>query len=280
MANIDLIKKLCSLTQEELIKVLKRYLQDRYKEITVTDKYIVAEGEIPICLCAHLDTVGQKPPTNIYYDPEAEVMWSPQLLGADDRAGIYSIISIIERGYRPSIIFTTDEEIGAMGARALVSEKPKCPLENLKAIIELDRHGSNDSVYYDFDNKDFERYINKYGFRTALGSFTDISILASAWEIPAVNLSIGYYDEHSLIEHLKLDELENTIVKVCKILDDSLTMPKFTYKEKEYVVNWNYNFIPSKKGLCEFCLNKIEGKHKILYGMKVCKDCYTAYLDT
>lgn len=54
-------------------------------------------------------------------------MWSPQLLGSDDRAGVYAIIQIIEAGYKPHVIFTTDEEIGAVGAQKLIEDFPECP---------------------------------------------------------------------------------------------------------------------------------------------------------
>ena len=106
---------------------MTKYLRKHEYKVIATKQYILAEGELPVCLVAHLDTVEKKPPTDIYFDKEQGVMWSPQLLGADDRAGVYAIIQIIEAGYKPHVIFTTDEEIGALGAQKLIEDFPECP---------------------------------------------------------------------------------------------------------------------------------------------------------
>ena len=106
---------------------MKNYLQKKGYKLKATKDYIIAEGTIPICLCAHLDTVGIELPSEIYYDSVNRIMWSPQLLGADDRAGVYAIIKILEKGYRPHIIFTTDEEKGGLGAQKLIEDFPECP---------------------------------------------------------------------------------------------------------------------------------------------------------
>ena len=114
--------------QHRLKDLLKLYLKQwGYTNIISTREYIVAEGSIPICLVAHLDTVNENPPEEIFYDQEQRVMWSPDLLGADDRAGVYAIIRILSDGYRPHIIFTTDEEKGALGAQKLIEDFSECP---------------------------------------------------------------------------------------------------------------------------------------------------------
>ena len=177
-----------------------------------------AEGDIPILLCAHIDTVFDNPPTMIFTDPEEEVIWAPQGLGADDRAGVYAIMDIIMSGFRPSVLFTTDEEIGCLGAKELVRKYPKCPFKNIKAIIQLDRRGYCDCVFYGCDNKHFTAWIESAGFVENEGSFTDISIICPKWGIAGVNLSVGYYLEHSNAEFLRLKELDKTLVKVKTLL--------------------------------------------------------------
>jgi len=231
-----------------------------------------------------LDTVEQKPPVDIYYDQEQGVMWSPQLLGADDRAGVYAIIQIVEAGYRPHIIFTTDEEIGAVGAQVLVTQKPDCPLENLKAIIQLDRRGSDDCVFYDCDNPDFTKYIESFGFKQAYGSFSDISVIAPIWGVAAVNLSVGYYNEHQHIEILKTRELDKTIQRVKQILDKSNNMLSYSYIEAEKNYGWNFGgFGYGEK--CIFCGFPVDKNHchsvkEGHYIYKVCDECYKTYYDT
>ena len=115
------------MNQRQLLVLMTKYLRKHKYRVKATKQYIIAEGELPVCLVAHLDTVEKKPPSDIFYDKEQGVMWSPQLLGADDRAGVYAIIQIIEAGYKPHVIFTTDEEIGALGAQKLIEDFPECP---------------------------------------------------------------------------------------------------------------------------------------------------------
>ena len=106
-------------------------------------------------------------------------------------------------------------------------------MDTLKLIIEIDRRGSNDAVFYQCANLDFEKYITGKGFKVAQGSFSDISLIAPELGIAAVNLSSGYYNAHSLHEYIIRSELESTIEKVCEIVADAANpdFPKFVYVE-------------------------------------------------
>lgn len=259
------------MNQQQLLVLMTKYLRKHKYKVTATKQYILAEGELPVCLVAHLDTVEKKPPTDIYFDKEQGVMWSPQLLGSDDRAGVYAIIQIIEAGYKPHVIFTTDEEIGALGAAALVTQKPDCPLENLKAIFQLDRRGSDDCVFYDCDNPDFTKYVESFGFKEAYGSFSDISIIAPAWGVAAANLSVGYYLEHSNAEYLKCNELENTIKKVENILKNVSNMLSYSYIPAKPLY-----LIDSQTCIC--CnKNKISSYNSQAQNYFMCDDCFNSY---
>ena len=277
-----LFERLVSLSQQELHKTLGVYLKGKYKNIIIEKEYIVAIGDIPIALVAHLDTVFYNSVEEMYYDQKKGILWSPQGLGADDRAGIFAILQIIQSGLRPSIILTTDEERGGLGAQKL-SKKP-CPISNLKYLIQLDRKGTNDCVFYDCLNPQFMKYIEEFGFVEKVGSFSDISFLMPAWQICGVNLSVGYYDEHSVAETLNINSLFRTIDIVCKMLKEE-NIPSFEYKEVSNVFDYNavnypyfYNdedydtTIPCsgcKKHFFEFELIPIKGHKPKQY----CPDC-------
>lgn len=216
-----LLERIVSLSQEELRKTLAQYLKGKYKNVIVEKEYIVAIGDIPVALVAHMDTVFYNQPSEIYYDQRKAIMWSPDGLGADDRAGIFAILQIVMDGYCPSIILTTDEERGGLGAQKLA--KKACPIEFLRYMIQLDRKGSNDCVFYECANGDFIKYVETFGFAEATGSFSDISFLMPAWKICGVNLSIGYRDEHSVSETLNIHWMFKTIEKVKKMLDAAKT---------------------------------------------------------
>lgn len=224
-------KTLAQMTQPKLQNTVYRMLCKIYPEdkVKISKSAVCAEGEIPICLVAHLDTVFAEPPTQIFYDKEANVMWSPDGLGADDRAGVFSIFKILSDGYRPHIIFTTDEEIGVVGASNLANEP--CPFQDLKYIIELDRAGAVDCVFYDEGNKEFQDYVQSFDFVLAFGTFTDIVELCPMWRVSGVNLSIGYINEHSVIETLFVGQMLSTIKKVEKMLDDAENAKYFEYQD-------------------------------------------------
>ena len=110
--DVKIFEELVKMEQSQLLKTLLTFLKKNYDNVTATEDYLIAEGDIPIALIAHLDTGVTDPPDNIYYDPRKGVIWSPEGLGADDRAGIFSILKIVKAGYKPHIIFTTEEERG------------------------------------------------------------------------------------------------------------------------------------------------------------------------
>lgn len=224
--EIRLFKKFCCYDTKTLLCSLGKFLQSYYsfKNLIITKDYIFARGTIPIALVAHADTVFPQPPiiTHFFYDPMKTTMWHPDGMGADDRAGILMIYRILQTtNLRPSIIITTDEEIGAVGAQRMLANR-YFSNQKFNFLVQLDRRGFNDSVYYNCANSEFERYINSFGFKTNFGTFTDISVLAPVLKCAAVNLSVGYEDEHSYTERLNFAYWYCTFNKVCKILKAEL----------------------------------------------------------
>lgn len=234
--DYSLLERLFSLTQKELKATMGQYLAKNYDKVVNAKKYCYAVGNIPICLVAHMDTVYSKPVKELFYDERKNVLWSPDGLGADDRAGVFAILKILKAGYRPHIILTTDEEKGGIGATALA--KKGCPFPELKYMIELDRQGTNDCVFYDVYNPDFTDYIEDFGFMEAFGSYSDICEFSPKWKVCSVNLSIGYKNEHSYAEYLAIGPMFDTIEKVKKMLDEADNAPCFEYREMPYYANW------------------------------------------
>lgn len=300
--DLKLFKNLLEASPEKLMRMLNRILCGRYSNLTYTGDYLYAIGDIPIGLVAHVDTVFPEPPEDIYYDREKGVMWSPQGLGADDRAGVFAILKIIQSGLRPTVIFTTNEEVGGLGAAQLVKDFPECPISNLKYLIQLDRRGTNDCVFYDCYNEDFITYVESFGFIEAFGTFSDIAELCPAWDVVGVNLSIGYENEHTRYETLHLKPWMATIEKVKRMLKEK-DIPDFEYIEYSYSYNgtkWGYDekykdwydYTPHYrckscgKSFCEYEVIPTRNKNKkIVYycpdccvdNVTWCLDCGTAY---
>lgn len=273
--ELKLFEKLVSLDQKSLKKNLSSYLRKNYKRVIETKDYLVAEGNIPIALVAHMDTVFITPVKTLYHDQRKNTMWSPEGLGADDRAGVFAILQILRSGLRPHVIFTTDEEKGCIGAEKLAMKK--CPFKDIKYLIELDRRGICDCVFYECDNKKFVEYVEKYGFLENWGTYSDISEICPAWKIAGVNLSVGYNNEHSVIETLNLSVLYATIEKVKKMLNDAVNAPKFKYIPFEYCcsLDWGKNF----KFSDYYLWNKF-GSHSVKEkDTYICNDCGLDFLE-
>ena len=277
--EVQLMENLVGVTQESLRSVLYKYLKQHYKKVIYDDAFLIAHGDIPIALVAHMDTVFKSPADELFYDRKKNVMWSPTGMGADDRAGIFAIIQIIRSGLRPHVIFTTDEEIGCIGA-GILAEK-KCPFEDLRYIIQLDRRNGNDCVFYDCDNPEFEKYVESFGFVTAYGSFTDISELCPEWEIAGVNLSIGYRDEHSVSEVLFVGQMLSTIEKVKRMLTvDEIPSFKFIPSPEAYYGMWYRHYNHANSGYPGYYDSWIEEddylipKGRVEYKCHICGKTY------
>lgn len=222
---------LCRMKQSKLKKQVTSELSDKYDAVINRDGYVYAQGDVPILLIAHMDTVHKELPKTIVYS-DGKIS-SPQGIGGDDRAGIYMILEIIKK-HRCSVLFLEDEEIGCIGAGKFVKEDFVKELE-FNYMIELDRKGSNDAVFYDCENPEFEDFIVEDGdWKTAWGSFTDICTLAPAIGCAAVNFSCGYYNAHTTNEYVVLSEMEANIKKVCKLIERTTEKDKFEYIEAKY----------------------------------------------
>ena len=101
-------------------------------------------------------------------------------------------------------------------------------------MIEFDRRGGNDAVFYSCDNKDFINFVtDATGFKQATGSFSDISVLMPASKLSAVNLSCGYYNAHNISEYVVYDEMMD-IIEAAKVLIKEECKEPFKYVARVY----------------------------------------------
>ena len=221
-------------------KLFKR-LCKKFKGKTLISKgnFILVHGQAPVMLVAHLDTVHEEPVRDICLSADGNIIMSPQGIGGDDRCGVFALVSAYDLAdKKPWLLFTCDEEIGGLGAKkfCIAHSQHQLPkeLDNLKFLIELDRKGKSDAVYYRCANTDFEEYITGKGFKTAQGSFSDISLIAPELKIAAVNLSCGYYQAHTRHEYINRSQLDATIHTVVDIISESsrADFPTFDYRER------------------------------------------------
>jgi len=195
-----------------------------------------------ICLVAHIDTVfdadrknwydcgiNLKNPVSemnpiprklhrkkIFYDQKKQIFWSPSGLGADDRAGVYACMLL--RNQTGCMVLLTDyEECGGSGAREAATIFRQY-FDNIAFFLEIDRKGKSEMVFYNGESQKFKDFIHSFGFSEHSGSFTDISILGRETGIVGVNVSAGYYNQHTRQEYQNVKHLNDTIDKVKKII--------------------------------------------------------------
>ena len=233
-----MFRKICKMSQKDLKQFVAKKLKETHDKVIVGDGYVFAEGDFPVLLVAHLDTVHKELPRVIMYDTKTDSLSSPQGIGGDDRCGVYMVLEVIKQ-FNCSVLFCEDEEIGGVGAEKFTKTSLAKKLA-FNYIIEFDRKGSHDAVFYECDNEDFEEFITEEFYKTAWGSFSDISILAPYFGCAAVNLSCGYYNAHTVNEYVVLSEMDESIYQACRILAKTTDNDAFEYIETTYNDDWYY----------------------------------------
>lgn len=246
-----MFEKICRMSQKKLKDYVFTELNSTHNRVIMGDGYVYAHGTFPVLLVAHLDTVHKELPREILYDKNMGIMSSPQGIGGDDRCGVYMIFEVLKK-YNCSVLFCEDEEIGCAGAEKFIKTQLAKTL-NFNYIIEFDRKGNNDAVFYDCDNPEFERFITKNFYKSAWGSFSDISVLAPFIGCAAVNLSCGYYNPHTTNEYVMMSEMKKSIIEACKILGRTTENDKFEYIESKLTwYNDSYTYIDEKTYYFEY----------------------------
>lgn len=224
---------ICMMSQREVKLYMHGYLANKKYEVINRDGFLYAKGDIPVLLVAHMDTVHSKQCASIINHNGK--LSSSEGIGGDDRCGIFIIMNIIKT-MKCSVLLCEDEEIGGIGASKFIRSEYAKDV-NVNYIIEFDRKGSADAVFYSCANKDFKEFVcDNTGFKEAFGTFSDISILAPALKIAAVNLSCGYYNAHTLSEYVMYDEMMD-------IVDTARMLISIESEPFEYVAapnKWNY----------------------------------------
>lgn len=229
------------LTLIETLKIKKQDLQE------LLDREATAHGEqswlfLPknptnrVALVAHIDTVhDDEHEREVIINEAVRTLWSPQGLGADDRAGVWAALMIfnsVEEPLRPIVLLTDLEECGGHGAKEAVQifgDK----LSMATFLVELDRKGNRECVFYNAEPPEFVDYIETFGFARNNGKFSDISIISPAVNRCGVNLSIGYHHAHTRKEYLSLTHMDNTIEALPALLTDNCEKRKVWFLDAE-----------------------------------------------
>jgi hypothetical protein len=231
---------ICKMTQHEVKQYMKGYLASNKYHVIDQDGFLYAKGTVPVLLVAHMDTVHQEQCKEIRNVNGK--MSSPQGIGGDDRCGIFIIMNIVKE-LKCSVLLCEDEEKGCVGANKFKNATFKdndgndqLYIKNLNVnyMVEFDRKGQNDAVFYHCGNEEFIDFVEDMtNFKFETGSVSDISVLMEPANLSAVNLSCGYYAAHTTYEYVMYDEMMDTIEAAKALIKEKCDKP-FAYVRKTY----------------------------------------------
>jgi hypothetical protein len=255
----------------------------------------------PILLQAHVDTVrDEKKELKIFGN---KILYANGVLGADDRAGIYAILEIVEKckkiGILPNVLLTNYEETGGKGMSAFCKKVKSKELKHINLCIALDRQGVGEYVTYNDLPSEVDNYMQWFGFIENEGTFSDCQIFCKKFKIPSVNVSVGYHHQHTASECLHMDELNLTINRLIDVMASPISTRYKTTGDPKWELdygnawgsrNWGSNYKWDNKSkkwednslvgdYCEFCGEKVS---KTYYDhdsqMYICDKCWE-YVD-
>ena len=133
-------------------------------------------------------------------------------IGADDRGGCAILWMLKDTGH--SLLILDGEEYGQIGACHIEEKYPEIfkEINEHSYIIQFDRRNSKDYKCYNLPvTNEFIEFIEKETKYTDAGRSACTDIVALCDKICGVNLSVGYYYEHTTNEHLVFDEWYHTL---------------------------------------------------------------------
>ncbi len=210
---------------------------DHYGNILAEKTYRSGNGPT-ILLNAHLDVVEELVEDRKIMKDNGIWSSSDGILGADDRAGVAVVLEVAkslqqDRDFSGKVkyIFTVEEEIGLVGA----SNVAEYFLWDVDAAMVIDRRGTGDIVTScrgaeAFCDVAYGEWIEQQaieagldGWQCTVGGSSDTRIWAQHG-IQSVNLSAGYYNEHTEAERLDVKACYNTAKLVKTALKNSRSL--------------------------------------------------------
>lgn len=203
--------------------------------------YFIKIGESDTMFCSHLDTAAVEKEKVIHVrakNKQGDLMIGTDgrtLLGADDKAGTIIMLNMIEKEIPGLYYFFIGEESGLVGSKGAInlyseefSKYKKCISFDRKgygSIISCQMGGRCCSVSFvnslsdEFRKNGMEFTEDKTGIYTDSAVFMDL--------IPeCTNISVGYFNEHTVKEYQNITYLEELVEATALINWDSLVIKR------------------------------------------------------
>ncbi len=186
-------------------------------------------GRVPVLFACHLDTVHRDAGHQIMRSTGGAIHCGDgNCLGADDGAGIWLMLAMIEAAVPGTYLFHLDEECGCRGSRGIAQYHGDW-LRQFGCAIGFDRPGTSDVIthfagargcrdrYAEDLSARLSAYLSDYALTPcSRGGLTDVRHYVGL--IPeCTNLSVGYHQQHGQDEWLDtryLAQLRQAVIAV------------------------------------------------------------------
>jgi hypothetical protein len=205
-------------------KDLSRFVQWELKKMGIPFKVdsnhqIYRFNKSPM-ISSHMDQVRYAKPCSKVWETKNTIIGDGNL-GADDKNGVFLILETLKKFPGLSFIFSCQEEIGQPLLMDLLDNNED-ELTDIPYCLVLDRRGKADIIgtYNQYCEDDFETQVEKiasqFGYAINYGVWSDADVISEY--LACVNLSVGYYNAHSTIEHTNKKTLRKALKAVLALV--------------------------------------------------------------
>ena len=228
-------------TEDRLVKYLpKGYQKDKF------NNYFLQIGESPSTMfTCHLDTAcRQLVDVKHTFDGKYIKTDGTSILGADDKAGMCVILYMIEKKVPGLYYFFIGEEVGCIGSSDLSEEFEH---KNITKVVSFDRRGTNSiitrQIYGKCCSNRFALALSD-AFKKADPTLNlkpdDTGLITDSAQFmdlvtECTNISVGYYNEHTVNEKQDIEYLSKLCRAVVKI--DWENLPVSTSKKDDIKID-------------------------------------------
>jgi putative aminopeptidase FrvX len=247
--------------ETEVRSYLKPILEQQMDEVKI-DTYgnllatkTIGNGEgATVLLSAHMDTVKGVLKDRKLIEKNGVISSDKGALGADDRAGIAVILTVLSNinklGFDGTIkiAFSREEEIGCVGS----SKIDPYFYEDVNLAIVVDRRGNRDIVVgcgQAFCSDNVGLFMEEVGMMADMGDWKATeggisdALTFSEKGVNSINLSVGYRNEHTDKEYVVLSDMRDTtrlILQAIAIINQFYQTFGEVPTENRWVKAWNY----------------------------------------
>jgi hypothetical protein len=246
--------------ESELFGLLPQNLQ--------TDEFgnlFIKIGESDVMFTSHLDTATSAH-TKVNHVIEGNIIKTDgtSILGADDKAGVTIMLSMIENEVPGLYYFFLGEEVGCVGSKKLAQKHRTEKLPCINKVISFDRRGTDSVITYQSSSRccsekfaeELSKQLNlaeptfKYK-NDPTGIYTDSAQFVKIYA-ECTNISVGYYSEHTYSECQDIEHLTKLAEACLKVDWNNLPVErdpqKVEYKNygsyswDDYDFDYGYNY--------------------------------------